>query len=445
MGGFIGRPYDDTRGTIREAMINYHPAFHETIDSAIGRLEDIYFILFNGPDKEEMSRLVEEKCMKMANRVIPNPYAVDFMESNQRSIFGVLDYCEPLMKRKYTLRVHSQHDTQEYMHLKEFLEFASLVAQSTSLRHKRLNGLSAQQIKNKYKNRIELVNVGYPIAQFARDVIISLYDEDKNVLVASKQGESSGIVGQYDMNFGAQASDPVWDARGYETREGPNLLGLVGGQIVANEDYMFVGVNAFEQSIISDGKEKAMKELEHIGGDARIMYQWDPELKITDHVDVLMMPVNDDTIMVSDPTATEKVLKKSRIKTVFEMGKMGDYVRFSGTLKNRLKEAGLNVVPSPFWVGYNDNGHPSMFSYCNSLQDTDTVYAPKRGESGETRKLVDTGKVLDDWFYEEVSKYKTVIPVSGFSISHAWKDAGLRCLVNVTRRDVDISKKKQNE
>ena len=172
---YIGRPYNDTAGTIREVLINYQPSAHYTIASTIGAMPDTSFILFTGPGREEVQEQIHEVMEHIAlehsgyfELLNHGVKGSDIIENWMREMriaggdkFAVSGYYSPLLSRKNQLELRGETDKKEYMFLRDFLYLAALTHHYVNLKHRDYESVSAAQIEEEFRGRVELVSVNY--------------------------------------------------------------------------------------------------------------------------------------------------------------------------------------------------------------------------------------------------------------------------------------------
>ena len=159
------------------------------------------------------------------------------------------------------------------------------------------------------------------------------------------------------------------------------------------------------------------------------------QMRLYDHLDVLAMPVDDNTVLLASPSEAANPLRKARLVTPQDERLNKPYIQWFLRMKKQMEEQGTTVVPVPFWLTESRDGHVYIMTYCNVLQESDMLYVPKRSDN-KSSKIAKMGRILDDKAGDTLSRYKKVAQLSGFEDDILWKDAGLRCLVNVTHREI---------
>jgi hypothetical protein len=430
MKGYIGRPLDDTAGTVRKMMVNYHGGVHYNIREMMQAMPHADFIVFEGPTRDEVLAMIEEK----ASRVKSEEYvslARQWLDSTG-NVKGMMALNEALVLRKNLANIMQKQTSQDDIEYRDFLDVLALSRYMLNMWQRQIVELSAEQIRDEFPGRTELVKVSYPLSYFARDSVIALYDEDERVIIPSNQGLSDDLMSQIDYHLDDMADNPVWERNGYRRGENLNIRKFVGGNIVANRRYLFLGVNAFTESLVFDGEDFCKEEIERIRGDAEIInLRGSPGF--TYHSDVVVMPTERNKVYVSDPIETEKRLNAHKIKTGMDRKLVEPFVREVHNIKRQIKSRGLNARSAPFWITTH-KGYPFMLTYCNNIQESGVVYSPSYSH-GENKRIREMGGVLDDWFSEMMSRDKEVVPIEGFDVPSAWNTGGIRCVNNVVWRE----------
>lgn len=434
MSKYIGRPYNDSKGAIREVLINYHPSTHYTIDQTIAAMPHVHFLLFEGWNQEEYTEEMEKKGVEIL-RAGSNTYFDQWkaIADNHGSVSDFLSLYPDWIKRASMYEIQSQTDDPDYIAVKSVLELAALFHGASNFRHESAIGLYADQIVSKYPDRVTYVKVDYHLQHFARDTITALHNNGSRIIIPASPGMTDDeIMLQLGDGSYEQADEPIWNERGYEVHSGLDIKSIVGGQIVANADTVFVGMNSFEESIFFRGKSESDEELQRIIGELNLVSYRVPN--IYEHVDVFLSPITDEDILISDPEETMKLLDDRRLLTPEDRELTTGYVYFCNELKADMHRRKLNPVSVPFLISP-DSTFSTMFSYANVLHEDDTLYAPKRGAKNVSERLREIGAVLDDSFLETASRFKHVVPVRGFDLADSWRNAGLRCMANVIWRE----------
>ena len=421
------RVHDLTKGQIKEAFANYTGAYHDAIESAVGLLPNANFILFDSSGVD-LAALMSDKGVRLF-AAGHKPF-LDNWSSLLKDPPKLMQFYSKLIKERNLMEVRGQTAGNNYQFLKDFLELAALFHYHKNSEVRNAKGKKADQIRQRFQSRVEIVAVDYLIDHFATDVVIPIQNGNKRVMIPTQRTIADDIVGQLTLNHNTQAYDEIWERRDYDSADELDIEGFMGGHIVASGKHAFIGVNPYEIAIFRGDVAAAERELCRItNGLKRHVFK---HRSVYNHIDTLLMPIDDDTVFLGDPIETERTLKRAGLSTENNARANHDYMDCYRYLSGELNRAGVRSVSVPFWHAATP-GFTCMLSYCNGLQEERTFYAPRRSESDDAR-IAKIGAVLDDKFYRAASKYKNVSFVSGFNIPSAWTSAGLRCLINVTDR-----------
>src|SRR3989338_9083250 len=304
---YVGRPHDVTRGRIKEVMVNYFPPLHSAVESAIDALPYARFVIFESPGAEQVKEMLDRKLKRLLRSGGAALYEEFAGKANNTR--ELLQFYEALISQKHLLELHNLAAGAQYELLCDFLEVAALYHQWNN--RKVYEGRSAGQIKERFADRVDLVKVDYLISEFATDVFIPLAKDGEKILTPVRKYMGTGVIGQLKFDNRRQLADDIWAKLGYKQAEGPALDGLVGGQIVANGKAVFIGMNAYEEAMTYLDTDKIDMELCKITDGLKWHSYRDlhvpREMSIYDHLDVLAMPISDDSIMLESPREEENI------------------------------------------------------------------------------------------------------------------------------------------
>lgn len=458
MEDFIGRPYDDTVGTITDVAVRYEPCFHNTIEETIKAMPHVHFTLFEGTGLDEIDGLIEKKgnalseyqnkankhYPKMAEKIRRFMMMVD-LNMGGKEIISLHDETVRLMFQAEIKKQETGNENFEYRTIRALTDFVGLLIYQHNLMYTGTSDesgrprVSSRQLEEGYGENVDVVKKEGIIGSYARDPIIALLNGDRKVMATFPRRIIPNIMGFIDESEILLGENGFWEERGYEVSK-KKLHGLEGGEIVANRGHIFIGMNSFGEiryrNRFSNSESKYRKMMEMIEGDAEAVFYRDDKLE--EHIDVFLMPVSEDCVFLSDPTGTVDLLERSRIHLDSRtINNMGVYAKQLEKYREDLEKRGFTVRPAPFLIVRDSDRDyvETMFAYPNSLQESGVIYAPKRGEVSEVEEFRVIGEILDEEFYNEASKYKKVVPIPGFEVPFAWKTAGLRCMANVIGRE----------
>jgi hypothetical protein len=467
-GRYVGTPLDDTRGKVAEALMHYIPLKHDMILNAIAAMPDTRFILFKGAGSEAVTEMLTEiekrhgfeRPEGAKNRVPGN-------EKKKDRFHDILRDADKHIEERMFLEMSGQTDSEEYRHHLEIINYIALSLCLETLKGGEATGHSMSEISGQFPDRVETAEADYIIHDYSRDAILPLRKSGKKILVPSLGGGTDDIIGQLGLNETREASEDIFRRWGYIIEEPVNLKPFVGGNVCANGRHVFVGINPFEVSMGLELKGNyepgyCQREIDKIvlpGHKLNIfrdMYQDDGDLnterkgrasrrrdlmqqRITDHADMMIMPMNDETIYLGDPRFTRKLLEQHKgLKPEKDKMFMAPYYRFVPQLREALEGMGMKVRSVPLWVTKSNDGRPAMVSYCNGIRDGENILYPSRRKS-DNKRIAEIGKVLDEAYFEIVRKDLDIgaepLPIEGFELTSACLDSGLRCSVDVLHRE----------
>ena len=431
--GYIGRPYSDCGGRIREVMVNYQTNTHEAVRSCISAMPHASFIVFCGSSPKEQYGQYKEKrgALIRSGHRVQLDYWERMLGCGDTSV--AVGYYNELLGGKRDMEMSGDTDNDIYRAACTFLEMAASwhYHNNFNLGGGKYEKYSAKQLKGEFPGQVELVRVGYPIHNYARDAVLSLSNGGRRLIVPGVSSHSGGLMSMLGSNYERQADDPVWERRGYVTGERLDLEHIAGGAIVSSENHIFLGVNPWSYRTDNDDREKGLAQVMRFAEGLEMHQFWHPS--VINHIDVYALPGDDGSLYIADPFMTADMLS-SHVDIGPDMKFMERHFDFCGRLREHCQYNGFRTTPIPFWVA-DYGGLPTMFSYANALKEPGKVYVGRKSDMRRDRRLAEIGKALDDRFFRAASADSEVHILGGFQEPSVWTDSGLRCVANVVMRE----------